>query len=81
MSAQDYQICTTLASAYIAKISKKNPMEMTQNRRQITQNEILSLIDWYLHKNVDSCENCLTFKSKFREGMRIRMYFYKEKEQ
>ena len=49
MSAKDYKICPALFNAYIAKVSKRNPNLMLEDRRAITEEEILSLIEWYLH--------------------------------
>ena len=46
MSAKDYQICPALFKAYIAKISKRNPNLMTNDRREITDAEIVNLIEW-----------------------------------
>lgn len=46
MSAKDYQICPALFKAYIAKVSKKNPNLMTDDRREITDLEIVNLIEW-----------------------------------
>lgn len=53
MAAKDYKICPALFSAYIAKVSKRNPNLMTEDRREISENEILCLIDWYLSKRCD----------------------------
>lgn len=49
MSAKDYRICPALFNAYIAKVSKRSPNLMLEDRRAITEKEILSLIEWYLH--------------------------------
>ena len=48
MSAQDYHICPACFSAYIAKRDKRNPNLMSPDRREITDGEILMLIDWNL---------------------------------
>ena len=81
MSAQDYKICPAFFRAYIAKINKRNPNLMSSDRREITENEILMLIDWYLNKTADSGENGISFKSHIRDGMRIHMQFKKEDKQ
>ena len=80
MSAKDYQICPACFDAYIAKVSKKNPGQMTDDRRKIDENEILMLIDWYLDKKADEGERGISFASHAREGMRIRLKFYKPDE-
>ena len=49
MSAKDYRICPALFNTYIAKVSKRNPNMMLEDRRAISENEILGLIEWYLH--------------------------------
>lgn len=46
MSAKDYQICPALFKAYIARVSKKIPNLMTDDRREITDAEIVNLIEW-----------------------------------
>ena len=82
MAAKDYKICPALFNAYIAKTSKKNPNIMTNDRREITENEILSLIDWYLDKELPEDEQKkLSFESLTREGMRIEMKFVKPEEE
>ena len=76
MSAKDYKICPALFNAYIAKVSKRNPNLMTDDRREITENEILMLIDWYLDKNIKGHEG-LFFASNAREGYTVHMKFKK----
>lgn len=49
MSAKDYKICPALFNAYIAKVSKRNPNMMLEDRRVIDEKEIFALIEWYLH--------------------------------
>lgn len=48
MSAKDYKICPALFNAYIAKVSKKNPNKMLEDRREITEQEIIELIVWWM---------------------------------
>ena len=79
MSAKDYQICPAVFHAYIAKVSKRCPVMMTNDRREITEEEILGLIDWYLDKNLEEGK-VLMFDSQEREGMIVQMKF-KEKEE
>jgi hypothetical protein len=75
MAAKDYKICPALFNAYIAKVSKRDPNKMTDDRRVITENEILMLIDWYLDKELEEGQNTLSFGSHAREGKRIRLSF------
>jgi len=81
MSANDYHICPACFSAYIAKIDKRNKNLMTEDRREITDEEILTLIDWYLNKMADSGERGISFDSDTRKGMRIHMRFKKADKQ
>lgn len=80
MAAKDYRICPAIFSAYIAKVSKRSPNMMTDDRREITEDEILALIDWYLDKESDDGEHGISFNSVNRDGMRIEMKFIKQQE-
>lgn len=76
MAAKDYKICPAFASAYIAKVSKRNPNMMTSDRREITEGEVLNLIDWYLDQKFDEeneDDDSLCFESRFREGKVVVM--------
>lgn len=76
MAAKDYKICCALFNAYIGKISKRNPNMMLNDRKEITEEEIMMLIDWYLDKEIDEDnKQRLCFKSLTREGMTIEMRF------
>ena len=81
MSAKDYKICPALFNAYIAKVSKRNPNRMTDDRRVITEEEILLLIDWYLDKETDEGEHGLKFDSHTREGYEIVLEFKRKEEE
>ena len=50
MAAKDYKICPALFNAYIAKVSKRNPNMMLDDRRIITDAEIFRLIIWRLRR-------------------------------
>lgn len=50
MAAKDYQICPALFNVFIAKVSKRDPNLMTDDRRIITDREIIGLIRWYLKR-------------------------------
>lgn len=80
MSAKDYEICPALFSAYIAKTSKKNKGMMTDDRREITEGEIMMLVDWYLDKNTKEGTRGVSFPSHTRKGKRIEMVFADIKE-
>lgn len=79
MSAKDYEICPALFNVYIARVSKRNPNQMTDDRREITEGEIMMLVDWYLDKQSKEFPNGLAFDSLQREGMRIEMKFVEKK--
>ena len=78
MAAKDYHICPALFNAYIAKVSKKHPNMMTDDRRIITEGEILMLIDWYLDNELGEEHNTLSFASQVREGKRVQLKFIDE---
>ena len=68
MSAKDYKICPALFNAYIAKVSKRNPNMMLEDRRAISEDEILGLIEWYLHNYcVKNNTNSVTISCKGTE--------------
>ena len=81
MSAKNYKICPALFNAYIAKVSKKDPRLVTDDRREITEEEILCLIDWYLDQKADEGENGIGFKSQARDGMNVIMEFRNREEE
>lgn len=78
--AEDYKICCALFDAYIAKVSKKNPNEMLDDRRKITKAEILTLIAWYLQQQVDENENSDGFMFKDWDGKTIEVHYKEIKE-
>jgi hypothetical protein len=78
MAAKDYKICPAIFNAYIAKVSKRNPNEMTDDRRVITEDEILMLVDWYLDNELEENQTSLSFESNTREGKRIQLKFVDE---
>ena len=47
MSAKDYKICQACFDIYIAKVSKKNPRIMLEDRRPLQEHEIIAIIEWY----------------------------------
>ena len=79
MAAKDYKICPALFNAYIAKVSKRNPNQMTDDRRPIEEGEIMMLIDWYLDKELGEKNNVLSYASAIREGKRVQLKFIDDK--
>ena len=76
MAAKDYKICCALFNAYIAKVSKRNPNVMLEDRREIRESEILMLIDWYMDKKCQEEEfkdGVVCFKSHAQEGKIIEI--------
>lgn len=72
MSAKDYRICPALFNAYIAKISKKDHLNlMTDDRREISEEEILSLIDWWLYDKCGDDGKGMMFESLLRENSNV----------
>lgn len=47
MAAKDYKICFGWRGAYLAKQSKKTPGLMLEDRREISEVEIIRLIHWW----------------------------------
>lgn len=77
MSAKDYHICPAIFNAYIAKVSKKNPNKMTDDRKVIEEDEIMGLIDWWLDKESYAGEHGVEFESHLREGLKVHLEFKK----
>ncbi len=75
MAAKDYEICTALFSAYVAKTSKRNPHIMTDDRREITEGEIMMLVDWWLDKGCGKEGKGLQFDSLLRKGKKVTLHF------
>jgi hypothetical protein len=79
MSAKDYRICPALFNAYIAKTSKKDKNLMTDDRREISEEEILSLIDWWLYKNCADDGKVMMFESLLRENSNVVLKYEPKK--
>ena len=78
MAAKDYKICCALFNAYIAKVSKRNPNLMLTDRREITESEILMLVDWYMENKCQEEEykdGIVCFKSHIKEDKIIEIQF------
>ena len=76
MAAKDYKICCALFNAYIAKVSKRNPNLMLEDRREITEGEILMLFDWYMENKCQDEEykdGVVCFESHVQEGKIIEI--------
>lgn len=50
MAAKEYRICPAMFNAYIAKVSKRTPNLMLEDRRVITDAEIMDLIEWWVEQ-------------------------------
>lgn len=68
MSAKDYKICCGLASAYISRITKRSQSTISADRREIDEQEILGLIDWYVNARV---KTGFSIKSHIKPGSYI----------
>ena len=75
MSAKDYRICPAIFNAYIAKTSKKDENLMTDDRREISEEEILSLIDWWLYYKCGDNGKGVMFESDLRSDCYIVVRF------
>ena len=63
---QDTVIVTGMASAYIAK-RNKNPLLISEVRREITDSEILGLINWYSQNKFER-DQCDTYSITNKTG-------------
>lgn len=55
MAAKDYEIVTGRMNAYLAKkkkTTKKGPQVMSEDRRRITEDEIIGVFELYLRKKI-----------------------------
>lgn len=57
MAAKDYKICFGWRGAYLAKESKKTPGRMLEDRREISEGEIIQLIHWWASKKAEKSRN------------------------
>ena len=85
MAAKDYEIRVSglTSTLYLAKVSKRNHNVMLEDRRKITEGEILMLIDCYMDKKCQEEEykdGVVRFKSHIHEGKIIELQL-KEKQQ
>lgn len=78
MAAKDYEICISglTSTPYLAKVSKRNPNVMLDDRREITESEILMLIDCYMSNKCQDEEykdRIVCFKSHMQYGKIIEI--------
>ena len=78
MAAKDYEICVSglTSTPYLAKVSKRNPDVMLDDRREISEGEILMLIDCYMSNKCQEGEykdGVVCFKSHIQEDKIIEI--------
>ena len=78
MAAKDYEICVSgmTSTPYLAKVSKRNPNVMLDDRREISEGEILMLIDCYMSNKCQDEEykdGVICFDSHVQEGKIIEI--------
>ena len=78
MAAKDYEICISglTSTPYLAKVSKRNPNVMLDDRREISEDEILMLIDCYMSnkfREEEYKDGIVCFKSHIQEGKIIEI--------
>lgn len=78
MAAKDYEICISglTSTPYLAKVSKRNPNVMLDDRREISEGEILMLIDCYMSnkcREEEYKDRVVCFKSHIQEGKIIEI--------
>lgn len=57
MAAKDYKICFGWRGAYLAKQSKNTPGLMLEDRREISEVEIIRLIHWWASNKAEERKN------------------------
>ena len=78
MAAKDYEICVSglTSTLYLAKVSKRDPNVMLDDRREISEGEILMMIDCYMSnkcQNEEYKDGIVCFKSHIQEGKIIEI--------
>ena len=78
MAAKDYEICFSCftSTPYLAKVSKRDPNVMLDDRRKISEGEILMLIDCYMSNKCQDEEykdGIVCFKSHIQKGKIIEI--------
>ena len=78
MAAKDYEIRISALrlTPYLTKISKRNTNVMLEDRREITEGEILMLIDCYMSNKCQDEEykdGVVFFESHIQEGKIIEL--------
>ena len=78
MTAKDYKICVSglTSTPYFARVSKRCPIVMSEDKREITHSEILMLIDCYMNnkcKEEEYKDGVVCFKSHIQKGKIIEI--------
>ena len=78
MAAKDYKICVSglTSTPYLIKTSKRDPNVMLDDRRKISEGEILMLIDCYMSNKCQDEEykdGVVCFKSHIQKGKIIEI--------
>ena len=78
MAAKDYEICVSglTSTPYLARVSKRNPNVMLDDRREISEGEILMLIDCYMSNKCQEKEykdGVVCFESHVQEDKIIEI--------
>lgn len=71
MAAADYKIFLKPSNAYIARPNIRNLSQMSNDRCKIDEDDIMSLIDWYLDIQLTADFDYLSFTSYKREGKKL----------
>lgn len=78
MAAKDYKICISALTSipYFAKTDKQYSTVMNEDKREITESEILMLIDCYMNnkcKEEEYKDGVVSFKSHIQKGKIIEI--------
>lgn len=72
--AERYRICIGLAGAYIAQVKGKVKKIMTENKREISEEEILQLIVWWAKKKLEGANrNTIEIKKAGKTVVTIKL--------
>lgn len=75
-----YMIPTPCDDWESKEAKQKKSIFITDDGREITEQEIMTFIDWLLDKNLDENKQTIMFESHIRKGMNIILSFKKKED-
>jgi hypothetical protein len=73
MPAKDYKLCVSVltGTVYISKVSKRNPNEMTDDRREVYKGEFIkAMVEWI--DSQEKIDNILTVTANGKPILEIK---------